>query len=178
MKAKEIINLCEDEQLDSWEIFNLIQDYFVKKMKSIGMEIVNHSLDVEANLVVSVTADYADVKRYSRAYIKKVSKFFGERLYSAYDGGTVNILHPNPVLFMWKEYPIFYFSSHFSKISLRSDHVHYIKVCVSFSNQVKSLVMSDSIKKHEEFFTEEGRKEIYGLIDSLAKFIRLTPLGK
>ena len=177
MKAKEIINLCENEQLDSTQIFNLIYDYFVKKMKLVGVVFVDNGFDIEVQLSSAMVSDGAKAKRISRAYIKDMASKFDGGLYLNVVGGMLNIRHPNPVCAEWKEYSIFYASTS-TRYSNRHPSSCYIILSIVFSNPNKNFTMTDFLNKYTEFSTETGRKEIYNLIDSIAKFIRLTPLGE
>ena len=175
MRAKEIIELCEDERLSSQEIFDLVYDYFVKKMKSAGMRIYNSGGYVEAEVVSPVISDNK-AEDYSRAYLRTLSKLFGKMVLSG-GSGFIEVTYPNPKDVFWKLYPIFYVVVNlYSSYQHRSGEFQLV-LYVKFSEPIKTLVDLNSLNDYIDFSTEDGRKKIFELIDSLAKFIRLTPLG-
>lgn len=178
MNAKEIIKLCEDEQFDSTQIFSLIYDYFVKRMKSAGVTLKNESYHITATLEVLLSEDSAKVKLVASNYIKDMASTFRGRLYPSpdHDGGSLDVMHPNPVSYKWKKQPLFYVST-VCKSSSKFPQVYSVLLYIVFSNLFTSSVVSKSLNNYPEFSTEEGRKKIFELIDSLVKFIRLTPLG-
>lgn len=174
MRAKKIIKLCEDEQLDSNQIFNLIHDYFVKKMKSAGMTLTGDGPNITATLKVLLSVNTKKVNQISRAYVKNMALKFDGDLDINSRGGVFRIFYPNPVSSNLKANPLFYVYVR-SYVSKSSSPV--IELIIVFSGLIKSFMLR-YFNFDPEFITEEGRKEIFELIDSLAKFIRLTPLGK
>lgn len=175
MKAKEILNLCEEDELNSSQIFDLIHRYLEKKMTSIGMEkAVGKSFQLRITPVDS-DESYFSLRKRSKAYIKKASKVFG-RLYHYADGGTVNVEFRDAKNHYWQFYPLFYLTTSVQEASVNKlfKSQSSIILTLSYSNPFWAIEARGNLSQYEDFSTEEGRQKIYRLIDNIAKFIRLT----
>lgn len=172
MKAKEILHLCEDEQkLSSDEIADLINNYFIKKFKSIGMTVDSDGVRFNfAELVVGSESDEKKQKKRSSLFFKKLIQILkSHNVYSGSEyGSRLFIKLPNSsVKYNQKISVIFTLSLSYSS---NDDVVIY----VAKSYRLDALERHQWLADHEEFSTDSGLHNVYMTVDAIAKAIRLT----
>lgn len=166
MKAKEILRLCEDNQkLTSDEIFDLINDYFVKKMKLIGATI---RYDGSAELDLSSDTEYEkQLKRY-KLYVKRLSKLLGKAypISSAF-GSRIEVMITSLTLDI--EYQLF-------NVGIYISNHNELYLCIDYATSFRHERLLNGLSDDEDFSSKEGRERVYKVIDLICKSIRLTPV--
>ena len=170
MKATEIINLCEDENiLTGQEFYEQFSSYFIKKMKNIGATI-NSNKPLTAQFTFGNRNDFnlghtfKSQTRFVRKYIQKLSKIIQGSEISQTSSVTYLFVYCDG-MGAWKDYIIFW--------------------TISCSSALDILTLDVSLSSIEYFISdstftvpEKVLKNVYAKIDEIAKAIRLVPFGE
>lgn len=185
MKAKEIIQLYENNRkLKPEEVFELATQYFKKKFKFIGMDIIDSQLlGVQATFTVSENSDRIIQKKKSRSYLSNLIQRLPSRVIRSkasviktYEGGSVALNLLTADTSYWAAYPILYATTKFDSYSSKNPSIVFI---VEFSLnflRLRDVHNHNAIYSPEEFESEDDLQKIYQLIDIIAKAVRLTPM--
>ena len=173
MNAKQILSLCEMEKLDYRSVANSVEQYFLKKFKSIGLDTMVRSEDEPwAWFHTASVNDINLFKRASKDYIYSLSRMIKSSnvLYDKKESvGTIFI----PVKDVGDPfYPPTLRISCRKGISLNSSE-HFLVVSVGWGAEGLKYIWSDEFPVSEEWV-----QKIYSAIDSVAKAVRLVSFGE
>lgn len=169
MNAKNILKLCEAEELTLDEFNKLLTSYFIKKMKSIDVVVRRGVFGVEGTYRVGSGSDSNFLEKKVKKYGKELSKTIKNfNLYSDYcfvphSGFWIDV----DSLFLFRDYkPLAVI-----QISCRliKSTVFNVEICVRLSGY-------QNIPRSYLFpYSEDELKNYYSIIDGVVNAIRLVP---
>lgn len=172
MKAKEILNLCEnDVLLTSDEIFSALSSYFIKKIKSCGLDVmVQRMPQLRAFIYLEEPEELSEITEHEVSkYLKELSKIIKNCDQPDYNFLYVRFVDKEKV---WnRNNSIFYI-----KFYLPTDEREYFRVEISLGYLFQQYL--ENIEVWPELATKEALRAIYARVDAIAKSLRLVPFGE
>lgn len=171
MKAREILNLCEDNQLSAEELYNSIVQYSKKRFSPLGFQKSASGWRSEIALAIDSISDSQLQHKKLFQYAKELSKFLGRGRKLSKWGYEFNLTLEDNL--SQSSISIFYL-----EIYANTNNSLHIVVC--YSEKIDRLRFNHLVQDGTNAKTVElvGSRlgEVYALIDLAAKAVRLTPV--
>ena len=104
MKAKEIINLCEnDNVITGQEFYEQFKAYFIKKMRSVDLYVVDEESELSAETTLNDGVVDKDIVAVVWAYGQELSNMIKDsRLFKSMNGFSLNVFCENK--YLWSKF--------------------------------------------------------------------------
>lgn len=165
MKAKEILNLCENDILTGHEFYDQFSFYFIKKMKSIGANHVENNFEeISGNFILIDMKNLKVDEKVIWNYGQELSNTIKGSTFIKYLKGFSLLVSCGKVTIQDRQYPL------------------QIRISCNLFKDKMTLVVRTyggiiQILRNFKSVPEKLLKNSYTNIDSIAKAIRLTPIG-
>ena len=170
MNAKQVLSLCEVNRLTSEEIFNLINDYFKKKLTLLNAQFFG---GYGAVITLSKDEGYSpeQLKKFSKVYFYNLLDELGALHAKAEWAAEINIKLSKSKSIEWDRYGIF-------TLFLEQPSTNVVTLHVMYSVKFQDCRLYKRLNEYDEFASESDLREVYKLIDIIFRAIRLVSFGE